>query len=249
MRGIASAPAKFFSYLCPPVKGLSIKPDDRYRNAFELPWNLPKVIMNANRKSSVYPWRVVAFPDYTGLIVQSTFKALWPAEDWSPELLAAVLNGPLISAYVAVHEPGPEITNEVLDRAPVPWVTPEMRANVNALVNTYVSIASKLTIPSREPQPNAERVLREIDATILQGYDLPPKLERKLLDYFNGVGNRRPVGFPVTDYFPTIFRPLFSLADYISSEFHFATAKRFKQAREIPSESILESLRAAANAD
>ena len=49
-------------------------------------------------------------------------------------------------------------------------------------------------------------MLLQIDGIILNGYDLPPHLERKLLDFFDG--SQRPVPFPLTRYELESFLPL-----------------------------------------
>jgi hypothetical protein len=242
--GLPSAEGDFFSYLCPPTKYLSVKPEDRYRNAFDLPWDQPKVIMNANRKGSVHPWRIAAFPDRNRLVAYHTYGALWPAEGWSVEILSAVLNGPLANAYVTAHETGAAITNEVLDAVPVPHVTPGFRERVESLVREYVGLVGNDPRPPRGGR-TAERVLLEIDAAVLQGYDLPPRLERKLLDYFNGQGEQRPVRHSFADYFPSDYRPCFPLTDYLSAEFRRSSAKELKNLRESMPERELELLRAA----
>jgi hypothetical protein len=76
-------------------------------------------------------------------------------------------------------------------------------------------------------------VLRRIDATVLSAYGLPPRLERQLLDYFNG--SRRQVAFRFTNYFPDDFTPWFSLADYLSDQLRHATVGNFaKDCSEVP---------------
>jgi hypothetical protein len=64
----------------------------------------------------------------------------------------------------------------------------------------------------------------QIDAEVLSAYDLPPRLERELLDYFTGYERPGPVRFD--RYFPSDFRPAIPLRDYISAEFRSSTARR-----------------------
>jgi hypothetical protein len=71
-----------------------------------------------------------------------------------------------------------------------------------------------------EPSPHiAANLLLEIDAIILRAFDLPPRLERKLLDIFGDMKARRPVPFEFPPYFPDTFRPTIPLWRYISSNF------------------------------
>ena len=65
-------------------------------------------------------------------------------------------------------------------------------------------------------------ILTEIDSLILKAYDLPPRLERKLLELFRG--HPRPVPFDFPDYFPEDFRPCFPLHKYLEMDLKQASA-------------------------
>jgi hypothetical protein len=56
----------------------------------------------------------------------------------------------------------------------------------------------------------------ETDALILKAYNLPPRLERKLLDFFRGY--KRPVPFDFRDYFSPEFTPCIPLYKYIQMD-------------------------------
>lgn len=231
--GIPSAPkGTFFCYLSPPTKYLSIKPEDRYRNAYDLPWHLPKVVMNSNRKGSVHPWRIAAFADRSGLVPFHTYKGFWPANEWSPECLAAVLNGPVANAFVTTHETGPEITNEVLDTLPVPRMTSQLRWAIESRVQEYTEALRFVRLPTTAKMPDIQHLLFQIDAIVLKGYGLPPRLERKLLDYFDGFGGYRPVGYPTEDYFPQSQTSYIPLHVYLSNKYRTGTVE--KSIRELP---------------
>ena len=62
----------------------------------------------------------------------------------------------------------------------------------------------------------------EIDSLILKAYDLPPRLERKLLDLF--CGHPRPVPFDFPDYFPKDFHPCIPLHKYLEMDLKQANA-------------------------
>jgi hypothetical protein len=170
---------------------------------------------------------------------------LWPTGDWSAETLAAVLNGPVANAFVAAQEGNSDIALEVIKAIPIPRFEPEMRDRVTSLIAEYLSLVESDTLLLRSTARTPDRILREIDAAVLSGYDLPPRLERELLDYFNGEGERRPVPFHFADYFPEDFQPYFSLADYLSEEFHRSRAKEFRGRYKPPPADVLAQLRAA----
>jgi hypothetical protein len=201
--------------------------------------------MNGRRKGR-YPWRLAAFADNTGLVCYHTFLALWPTADWSPTVLAAVLNGPLANAYIATHTIGRDVPGGIVKQIPVPRLDAELANRIEELVKEYVRIVQD-ELPLFQIGRTAEQVLLEIDAAVLEGYNLPPRLERQLLDFFNGQGERRPVSHAFRDYFPINFRPCFSLADYIKKDFHLATVKAFRNSQGKPPEELLNVFRNVAS--
>jgi hypothetical protein len=64
--------------------------------------------------------------------------------------------------------------------------------------------------------------LKEIDALVLDGYRMPPRLERKLLDFFRG--HPRPTSHRFSEYLPLDCGVYFSLSEYLSPEFAAATS-------------------------
>jgi hypothetical protein len=248
-RGVPSAPRRRLRYFqCPPTKFLCVKPEYQLYRAFDLPWDRPKVIMNAKRKSRS-PWRLAAFADKSGLLAYQTYTCLWPSKQWSANVLAAVLNGPVASAFVAVHRGNRDIPVETIKDIPVPRLSAENTNKIEFLVDEYLTLISRFGFDAKREDRSLRRVLLEIDATVLCGYDLPPKSERKLLDYFGSYGHKRPVPFDFGDYFPADFRPCFSLAEYISEEFRLSTAKELKKRYKPAPEDVLRALRIAGGAD
>jgi hypothetical protein len=66
--------------------------------------------------------------------------------------------------------------------------------------------------------------LVEIDAIVLSGYDLRPRLERELLNRFAGEPRPAPVRFD--RYYPEDFVPAIPLRRFISNEFQASSANR-----------------------
>ena len=67
-----------------------------------------------------------------------------------------------------------------------------------------------------------ERILKEIDALVLDGYRMPPRLERQLLDFFRG--HSRPTSHDFSEYIPADCDVYFSLSEYLAPEFKAATS-------------------------
>ncbi|MEW5704370.1 MAG: N-6 DNA methylase [Pseudomonadota bacterium] len=184
--------------------------------AIDLPWDRPKLVVNAGRLSRG-PWRIAAMLDKEGLLCSQQFFGLWPHESFTDTQLltfAAILNGPVANAFLAVHSPAKGIRISAVEQSPVPSVLP---FHVGELVAEYVR---QITEP-RALNPDEERLealLTQIDAAVLGAYDLPPRLERQLLEYFSGVD--RPVAHPWRHWDVSDPTPGLTLAERVSRRFH-----------------------------
>ena len=163
---------------------------------------------------------MAAFPDSIGLVCYQTYTGVWPKsaafDEW---LLSAVLNSPVANAFVATREGKTDVTKETLVLLPVPIFTEAQRNKLRDLIQAYQRLTS--AAPIQNLQGDAEATLKHIDATVLAGYRMPPRIERELLDYFREY--ERPVRHAFSEYFPRDFSVFFSLHDYLSSDFSSAT--------------------------
>jgi hypothetical protein len=219
--------ADVYCFTVPALSYLDIRPDQQRRNSYEHPWDVPKVILNAITKSR-RGWRIAAFADHQGLIGHQNITGVWPKQ-YDIELLAAVLNGPVANAFVATREGKKHITIETLKAIPVPSFSPSQQALVKELVAEYKSATHDFDSPfTPDFRPTIiELLLKRIDAEVLSAYDLPPRIERQLLDFFNG--QSRAVPFEFTDYFPSEFESWIPLRDYLSDELRKSTATAWRQ--------------------
>jgi hypothetical protein len=238
--GLPPKARPLFSYWCPKTKYLSMKPEHEDAGSFGRPWQDAKVIMNAKRGRRG-PWKISAFADLDGLVFYQTFTGVWPHDPSLVHVLAAILNSPVANAFVATHEVR-DITNETLKAIPLPLLSELSKDAIEDLVRRYVAAMSNV-----DDLAAADKLLRQIDAAVLAAYDLPPRLERELLDYFRNAKRKTPFSF--NDYFPVDFRPCFSLSDYLSDDFRSSTAEEFGRPRELPPESVMQTLHAITNAD
>jgi hypothetical protein len=228
--------AKINCFQEPETKYLNVRPEDQRRNPFKAPWDLPKVILNATRRSRG-PWRISAFGDFRGLTCSEAFLAIWPKEPSLTSTIAAILNGPIANAFAATTREGARINQKSLLRFPMPRLSEPQRMAIDAAVKEYLDAISGSDWSS------VDAILRRIDALVLRGYALPPRLERKVLDCFRG--QKRPVPFEFEDYFPPDFELYFSLGDYLSPKFQAAKAGAVRDRfRKLP-EHVLEAMKAA----
>ncbi|MDB5343346.1 MAG: putative type restriction enzymeP protein [Schlesneria sp.] len=247
--GIPPRSAPFYAFETPPTAFLDMSDEYKRRDSHLLPWHEPKVIFNSKTKSRG-AWRLAAFVDTAGLVAYQTFTAVWPKVPEDICVLAAVLNGPVANAFVATREGKTDITNDTIEDIPLPVISAEQRTEIENLTRAYLSVversADEIMSQAEASEEEATAILRTIDAVVLEGYDLPPRLERSLLDYFRGAKRQSRFHFP--EYFPPTFRPYFSLREYLSAEFHLGCADEFRKDFEPPPPDVLAAMQKAAEA-
>lgn len=180
------------------------------------PWDQPKVIVNGARLSGGV-WVISGVPDWQGLVVFHNFHAVWPMGSLPLDALAAILNGPIANAFMSVHRTSRHNRIKTMSQIPVPHFRPETMAAITAAVGKYRSARAEwLAQPSdsTDPEKRCRQALYDIDAHLLAAYDLPPKVERELLDYF--AGHRRPGPVAFDRYYPEDFRPALPWRMYVS---------------------------------
>ena len=228
-KGLRNVEEGFESYGLP--RQIWLNPDPQYRlyDAWSLPWTKPKVIANAATKARG-AWRLAAAPDESGLVCTQSYQCLWPTASWSVKCLAALLNSPVVSAFAASREGKRHIRTKTLNACPIPRLSQSDIVTLEGLVDAYMTTMSenpdnRLELWGRGTwEERARRILLEMDALILRGYNLPPWLERRLLDFFRG--EKRPVSFDFGDYFPADFTANVPLHTFISPRFRASTAER-----------------------
>ena len=184
-------------------------------NAIDLPWERPKLIVNAGGLGRG-PWRVAATPDERGLLLSQKFIGLWPRSSLSDsELLAfvAILNGPVANAFLATRNPAERTRIADIRRVPVPSGN---LFGIGELVARYVSCLTGGTTSGKDSERMA-RLLTEIDALVLGAYDLPARLEKQLLGYFRGA--KRPVAHTWRHWDETHPMPGLTLAERLSGRY------------------------------
>lgn len=200
--------------------------EDRMRgNAYRLPWDQPKIILNSARRSRG-AWCIAASIDYEGVVCYQNFHGLWLKNDISLETMAAFLNGPVANAFVAARGRGRHVQVQLLRQIPVPNLNSAQDRAVAMAVQQYLQIRNEHlngTIPDDEAKVIYPELIAQIDAETLKAYDLPPRVERSLLDYFTDQLRPGPADFE--RYFPSDFTPHLPWHRYISEEMNTASAK------------------------
>ena len=230
-RGLQNVEQGFESYSPGKICWLNPDPKFRRRNGWKLPWAEPKVITNAVRKARG-AWRLAATPDTSKLVCTENFQCLWPKVGISLRALTAILNSPVPSAFIATHE-AKHIRKRTLANCPVPVLSPNDIVVLDGLVEDYLASLNEQLETRLELwgggtwEQRARKILLQMDALILKSYSLPPWLERRLLDFFQG--ERRPVPFDFGDYFPADFTPTIPLWRFISPDFQLCNGRHLAQ--------------------
>jgi hypothetical protein len=204
----------------------------------------PQVLLNYIRVSGG-PWRLKALVDCAGHAVTSAYLVVRPAKaGWSLCTFWALLNSPLANAYTYSHSMERHNLAKVVRRVPVPPCDESSLHRLNNLVNQYFDLfsASEDLFATPIGVDDARRRMLAIDAEVMRLYDLPPKLERQVLDLFNG--SRRPgVDFELSGYFPRDFRAYIPLHEYLSEDFQRSTIGFVRQwVDEVRSPQLIRAL-------
>jgi type I restriction-modification system DNA methylase subunit len=197
-------------------KYLDYRPNN-IRRAGNLPWTEAKILANAARLSRG-PWCLAAAIDNEGFIFSQQLFGIWPKQATRLHTLCALLNSPVANAYIASHSPADRIRVSAVLSIPIPSTIPP---ELEELAKRYARVVAQGEgLFSQKRTEQADKVLNQIDAVILKAYDLPPRLEKKLLEYFRGWG--RPTSHEWSHWFPAGFTPFIPLHEYFSAEYQRA---------------------------
>jgi hypothetical protein len=201
---------------------LDCRPERLRGGAFGLPWGAPKILANAARVSRG-PWCFAAAVDATGLVGSQQLFGIWPRVGTPLDVFCALLNSPLAVAYVASHSPPDRIRVNTVTAIPLPSRLPN---ELSELVQQYVDVLNDRDRLFSDLTERANRALYQIDAAVLGAYDLSPRLERRILEYFRG--EQRPTLHEWVHWLPADFVPFIPLKEYISGDYQLATGNWLK---------------------
>ncbi len=115
--------------------------------------------------------------------------------DGQQKFLSAVLNSPLVSAFIASREGNRDIRKTTLEDCPIPSLAPSDMATLERYVDDLTAALSeqpesklplwRLVWGGDSWEERARNILLQIDALVLRAYNLPPWIERKLLEIFS----------------------------------------------------------------
>ncbi len=214
----------------------------------------PRVLVNYIRVGRE-AWRLKAVIDEEGRAVTSTFLAAKPSAPSITTLyLWAILNSPIANGFLHTHTQKRQNLTSLVRLIPVPHWSRSCAAHIEQAAMRYRTLATS-TGPLYRPEATPEgirRALMELDAAVLQAYDLPPRLERQLLDLFTGVP-RKGGGCTFTGYYPAGFSSYLPLHLLLSERFQHAAADvtmdRFKPGQSAHVREALVAARAGTSGE
>lgn len=239
-KGLDTAHGKIEPYYVKGLVYLNLTRQYQLTSAHNFRWDSPKVIANSRRMSRG-PWRIAGYPDSEGFACYKNFLGLWPKSETDIQVLSAIVNSPLVNAALFSKSFGRDNPVDVLEQIPVPPANAMAGRKIAELVRHYGTLRLQLNASGQRETivQQCVRTLLTIDALVLKAYDLPPKLERRLLEFFRGY--RRPLPFPFPDYYPADFRPYVPLHKFIEMDLKQASAgELLRRITPIDSEEIHE---------
>jgi len=212
---------------------------------------VPQVLLNYAPVSRG-PWRLKALLDLVGHAVTSGFLTVRPMKSAVPiEFYWAICNSPFANAFAYTRSMKRDILAGTMRQMPVPRFWEVGIDTVVQAARAYLRVAAgdPDSFCLRQPDPDHLcRLLLQIDAEVLRLYDLPPRLERELLDLFGG-WQRPGVPFEFDRYYPPDFDPCFPLHEYLCDSFHQSTAGALRERhRDVVSSDISAAMQAAVEA-
>ncbi|MCX5644590.1 MAG: N-6 DNA methylase [Phycisphaerae bacterium] len=192
---------------------------------YGMPTGQPRVLLNYGRSSRDEPWRLKPLIDEKGRATSNCCMVIEPkSHGWDCTVLWAVLNSPLSNAFVFCHSMERHNLEGTIRKIPVPNHDEEAFDRIRQLVNTYFVLDRDDDQMFRVGPDKGElrRHLLSIDAEVMRLYGLPPKMERRVLDLFQG-SQRKGVDFRCDGYYPDGFESAIPLHEYLSEEYQRST--------------------------
>lgn len=200
----------------PTAYWLNLSDDVLLRSRAGTTTGVPQVLLNYARVSRG-PWRLKALIDRDGHALTSRFIAVRArAREYSLEYFWAIMNSPLANAFAYCHLGKRDNIVSTIRGIPIPQADSQTVARIEHAVQTYLAEVSRdVTLDRPVELDTVRELLLRVDAEVLRLYQLPPRLERELLDLF---ANSPRVGVPFSfdRYFPPHFEDCLPLDDLIA---------------------------------
>jgi len=231
---------------------MSLKEDHIQNPRYGTQCGIPQILTSYLRTGRDV-WRIKGLLDIDGLPVSNKLITIRPiplrGDSLSLYSIWALVNSPFTNAYMFCHCSRQNLEG-TLREMPVPFEGKDL-SRLETMARNYFELGQQDKFELQDESTLAEkkaRYLLAIDAEILRLYDLPPRLEKQLLDFFTGY-QRKGVDFKLDRYFPKGFESFIPLHEYLSEEYQRSTVSFVsKWVEEVRSPEIIKAFKAAEEA-
>ncbi len=208
----------------PPLAWMNLDVSVIRRPGFGMERGVHQVLLNYARVSH-QPWRLKALIDSSGHPVTSSFLVIRPKlKGWQLKIFWALLNSPFANAFAYCNSLERLNLKGMVENIPLPACDISSLCHLSGLVQDYFDLYDSRgkILQSEVDAKEVKRRMLAIDAEVMRLYDLPPKLERQVLDLFEG-WERKGVDFKFDRYYPEGFESWIPLHEYLSEEYQRST--------------------------
>jgi len=198
---------------------------------YGMPTGQARLLLNYARSSQDKPWRLKGLIDEQGRPTTNCCMTITPRSvDWNTDVLWAVVNSPFSNAFVFSHSMERHNLETTIRNIPLPSCGKEELERISRLMRDYFALdREENRILSIEPdRKELKQRLLLIDAELMRLYDLPPKMEKRLLELFQGC-QRKGVDFEFKGYYPEGFESAVPLHEFLSEEYQRSTVSFVKK--------------------
>jgi len=196
-------------------------------------------------RSSRGVWRIEGLIDLVGAPVSNKLISIRPilSKNISVYVIWALVNSPFANAYMYCHCMRQNLEGVMRDM-PVPFDNQDL-SKLENMVKIYFTLSEHHIDFTLRDESKKKQYLLAIDAEIMRLYNLPPRLEKRLLDFFADV-QRKGVDFKFDRYYPENFGSYIPLHMFISEEFKNSTVENvMKWVERNRTPEVIEALKKA----
>jgi hypothetical protein len=231
---------------------MSLKEDNIQNPRYGTQRGIPQILTSYLRTSRGV-WRIEGLLESDGFPVSNKLIAIRPislkGNSLSLYSIWALVNSPFTNAYMFCHCRRQNLEG-TLREMPVPFEGKDL-SRLETMAQNYFKFEQNDKFKLRDEKTLGEKkkqYLFAIDAEILRLYDLPPRLERQVLDLFAGCP-RKGVDFNFDRYYPEGFESWIPLHEYLSEEYQRSTPSFVNEwVKKNRSPEIIKALKVAVEA-
>lgn len=236
----------------PDFSWMSLKEGDINNPRYGKQRGIPQILTSYLRTGRGI-WRIKGLLELDGLPLSNKLISIRPisleGKSLSLHSIWALVNSPFTNAYMFCHCRRQNLEG-TLKKMPVPFEGKDL-SRLESMARNYFELEQNVSFELRDESTLAEKkrqCLLAIDAEILRLYDLPPRLEKQLLDFCAG-HERKGVGFKFERYYPKGFESWIPLHEYLSEEYQRSTPSFVKNwVEEVRSPELTKALEVAMEA-